>query len=186
MPRAGPRTVHRDSVEFKLTAVRLTEQLGIQVQIVAQALAIHPFMLSKWRRDARDRKLRCSAKKAPPPAPAREIANLQGLEKAHAILQEEHDLLKKAIRFCPARRQTSSPDSRHSGGVRKDVQCDAALPMLYGVTRAGFYAWRQRPASAHAEQDRELLTRITQIFQAHEGRYGSPVCTADSCSKVCT
>lgn len=44
----------------------------------------------------------------------------------------------------------------------------------YGVTRAGYYAWRRRPASAHAEQDRQLLTRITQIFQAHAGRYGSP------------
>jgi putative transposase len=44
----------------------------------------------------------------------------------------------------------------------------------YGVTRAGYYAWRQRPASAHAEQDRKLLVRITQIFQAHESRYGSP------------
>lgn len=44
----------------------------------------------------------------------------------------------------------------------------------YGVTRAGYYAWRQCPVSAHAEQDRELLERITQIFQAHEGRYGSP------------
>lgn len=44
----------------------------------------------------------------------------------------------------------------------------------YGVTRAGYYAWRQRPESAHAEQDRAVLGRITQIFQAHEGRYGSP------------
>jgi transposase len=114
MPRAGPRTVRRYSMEFKLTAVRLTEQPGIQVQTVAAALAIHPFMLSKWRKDARDGKLRGSAKKALPPGPAREIAKLQALEKAHAILQEEHDLLKKAIRFCSARRQTSLPSSTRS------------------------------------------------------------------------
>lgn len=44
----------------------------------------------------------------------------------------------------------------------------------YGVTRAGYYAWRQRPVSAHAEQDRAVFARIRQIFQAHEGRYGSP------------
>lgn len=114
MPRAGPRTVHRYSMEFKLTAVRLTEQPGIQVQTVAQALAIHPFMLSKWRKDAREGKLRGSARKAPPAGPAREIAKLQKLEKAHVILQEEHDLLKKAIRFCSARRQTYSPSSTRS------------------------------------------------------------------------
>jgi transposase len=118
MPRAGPRTVHRYSMEFKLTAVRLTEQPGIQVQTVAQALAIHPFMLSKWRKDAREGKLRGSVKKAPPAGPAREIAKLQKLEKAHAILKEEHDLLKKAIRFCSARKadqkQTSLPSSTRS------------------------------------------------------------------------
>jgi transposase InsO family protein len=48
------------------------------------------------------------------------------------------------------------------------------LCALYGVTRAGYYAWRSRPASAHAEQDRKLTQRIVALFQAHQGRYGSP------------
>ncbi len=38
MPRAGPRKVYRYSDEFKLTAVRLSQQPGIQVQTVAAAL----------------------------------------------------------------------------------------------------------------------------------------------------
>jgi transposase InsO family protein len=42
------------------------------------------------------------------------------------------------------------------------------------VTRAGYYAWRARPVSAHAEQDRQLSEAITRIFRAHDGRYGSP------------
>lgn len=42
MPRSGPRTVQRYSDEFKLTAVRLSQQPGLQVQTVATALAIHP------------------------------------------------------------------------------------------------------------------------------------------------
>lgn len=45
---------------------------------------------------------------------------------------------------------------------------------LYGVTRAGFYAWRRRPVSARAEQDRELGRQIGTLFTAHHGRYGSP------------
>jgi len=45
---------------------------------------------------------------------------------------------------------------------------------LYGVTRAGYYAWQRRPLSAHAEQDRELSEQIAAIFAAHHGRYGSP------------
>lgn len=44
----------------------------------------------------------------------------------------------------------------------------------YGVTRAGFYAWRRRPVSAHAQQDRTLLTANTRLFMQHHGRYGSP------------
>ena len=115
MPRSGPRAVRKYSDEFKLTAVRLSQQRGVQVKTVAAALEIHPFMLSKWRKDARDGRLCGKARKAPPPGPAREIAQLQALERKYAELQEEHELLKKAIRFCSARRATRSPSSTRSG-----------------------------------------------------------------------
>jgi hypothetical protein len=58
MPRFGPRTVRRYSDEFKLTVVRLSQQPGIQGQTVAAALAIQPFMLSKWRKDVNHECLR--------------------------------------------------------------------------------------------------------------------------------
>lgn len=89
MPRAGPSAVRKNSDELNLTAVRLSQQPGLQVKTVAAALTIHPFMLSKWRKDARDGRLRGRAGKAPPPGPAREIAQLQALENAHALLQED-------------------------------------------------------------------------------------------------
>lgn len=119
MPRAGPRKVARYSDAFKLTAVRLSQQPGIQVQTVAAALEIHPFMLSKWRRDAKAGRLKGTVPKAPPPGPAREIAQLQALERKYAALQEEHDLLKKAIRFWAARRATGSPSSTPSSRSTK-------------------------------------------------------------------
>jgi transposase len=112
MPRSGPRTVRRYSDEFKLAAVRLSQEPGIHVQTVAAALAIHPFMLSKWRKDAREGRLRGAAPAARTATQTRELARLQQLEREYALLQEEHDLLKKAIRFCSARRATSSPSSR--------------------------------------------------------------------------
>ena len=115
VPRSGPRKVRRYSDEFKLTAVRLSKQPGLQVRAVAAALEIHPFMLSKWRKDVRDGRLRGRPLPALTPGPAREIARLQALEKEHALLLEEHDLLKKAIRFCSARRASGSRSSRHSG-----------------------------------------------------------------------
>ena len=48
------------------------------------------------------------------------------------------------------------------------------LCALYGVTRAGYYAWRTRAESAHSEQDRELGQAIRRIFDANAGTYGSP------------
>ena len=118
MPRSGPRTVRRYSDEFKLAAVRLSQEPGIQVQTVAAALAIHPFMLSKWRKDVRDGRLRGAIPARPTAPPTRELARLQQLEREYALLREEHDLLKKAIRFCSARRATSSPSSRDSSTRR--------------------------------------------------------------------
>jgi transposase len=94
MVRAGPRKIRAYSLEFKLTAVRLSEQPGIQVQAVAAALDIHPFMLSKWRKQVRDGVLRGTGRTLPVP-PLREIQRLQEVERAHALLREEHDLLKK-------------------------------------------------------------------------------------------
>jgi transposase len=111
--------VHRYSLEFKRTAVRLSHLPGIEVQAVAEALDIHPFMLSRWRKEARDGVLRGAvARPRPtlPKAPVREIRRLQAVERAHALLREEHELLKKAIRFCSARRAKSSRLSIRSGG----------------------------------------------------------------------
>src|SRR5688572_7720701 len=112
----GPKKVHRYSAEFKLTAVKLTKMPGVEVQTVAEALDIHPIMLSRWRAEARDGLLRGKAKAVDVKPPrAREIKRLQALERAHAILTAEHELLKKAIRFSSARRRRSSSSSTPSG-----------------------------------------------------------------------
>ena len=48
------------------------------------------------------------------------------------------------------------------------------LCALYGVTRAGYYAWRSRAESARREQDRGLLSKIRGVFERSRGTYGSP------------
>ena len=123
----GPRKIHRYSVEFKLTAVKLSDMPGVQVQTVAAALDIHPFMLSRWRKDARDGILRGRARRgAVEGRRAREIKRPQALEREHAMLQEEHELLKKAIRYRdlhvhrqPARALRVEADVR---AVRRDAR----------------------------------------------------------------
>ena len=105
----GPKKVHRYSVEFKLTAVKLSRMSGVEVQTVAEALDIHPFMLSRWRKEVRDGVLRGRAKGVEVASRARrEMHRLQALEREHAMLKTEHELLKKAIRFCSERRRRSS------------------------------------------------------------------------------
>lgn len=54
MPKPGPRTITRYSHEFKATAVRLSQLPDVRVQDVAASLYIHPFMLSRWRKQARE------------------------------------------------------------------------------------------------------------------------------------
>ena len=118
MPRrVGPVQVRQYSLEFKLKAVKLSQLKGVEVQAVADALEIHPFMLSRWRKEARDGVLR--GRVSVPPAlktpPARDMKRFQALQRAHALLQEEHALLKKLIRFTSARKPMSSRSSTKSG-----------------------------------------------------------------------
>ena len=116
--RLSSKRLPRYSLQFKVGAVKLTEIPGMEEQVVARALDIHPVMLSRWRQEAREGRLKgvSSATSARKPAPAREVKRLQKLEREHAVLQEEHELLKKAIRFCSERRRTSSASSRLKGG----------------------------------------------------------------------
>src|SRR3972149_11279391 len=104
--RVGPVKIRQYSLEFKLKAVKLSQLKGVEVQAVADALEIHPFMLSRWRKEARDGVLRgrVSMPKALKTPPARTMKRFQALRRAHAMRQEEHALLKKAIRFCSARK----------------------------------------------------------------------------------
>lgn len=50
----------------------------------------------------------------------------------------------------------------------------AAVCAALDVTRAGYYAWVQRPPSVRAQVDDDLQTEIRAIHAAHRGRYGVP------------
>lgn len=129
----GPKKVHRYSLEFKIQAVKLANHPDIQTQDVAHALDIHPFMLSKWKKDYREGRLKPAAEVAGLSLPRvlrvpradpekrtlrRQVKQLEAkvaarrevraLERKLAALEVEHDLLKKAIRFNIERRRRSS------------------------------------------------------------------------------
>ncbi len=46
---------------------------------------------------------------------------------------------------------------------------------VYGVTRAGFYAWRGRGPSRRAQENESLSDQIRRVHQASRGTYGRPM-----------
>jgi len=102
-----------DASEFKLTAVKLSRLLGIQVQAVADALDVHPFMLSRWRKEYREGRLKGKAHPN-----LNEVMNMEEAVAEHKKIREleaalkqakiENDLLKKAIQFNLERSRTAS------------------------------------------------------------------------------
>ena len=107
MARAGPRKVERYGDRFKATAVKLSSLPGVMIKDVAAALDIHPFMLSLWRKQVRDGVIVAKGAKLDVKTKA-ELKRLKELERQYKVLKEEHELLKKAIRFASDQRKRSS------------------------------------------------------------------------------
>ena len=78
--------------------------------MLPQSLYIHPFMLSRWRKQAREGLIMTKGV-AVDKAVAAELKELRRVKKAYEQLKLEHDLLKKAIAFTSARKPRSSPSS---------------------------------------------------------------------------
>ena len=117
MPKPGPRTTYKYSEEFKATAVRLSHLPGVEIQDVAESLYIHPFMLSRWRKQVRDGIIMAKGKQINKEISA-ELKELRRIKKDYERLKVEHDLLKKAIEYTSIRNQTSSPSSKPTNKVK--------------------------------------------------------------------
>ncbi len=119
MPRyTKPRKTWMYSTDFRVKAVRLSEQEGIYVKQVAEALDIHPFMLSRWRKEYREGKLvadkqrRVSVTKNKKVPSKAELTEVERLQKENAKLKEENDLLKKWQRYLAEQHQTDLDSSK--------------------------------------------------------------------------
>jgi transposase len=101
--------------------VILANHPEIRTQDVAAALGIHPFMLSRWKKEMRDGTLVMDK-----PLKRRRAVTLseaddriRELERENAQLREENDLLKKLEPSGSPRRRKSSRSSRSTGGGSK-------------------------------------------------------------------
>ena len=114
MPRPGPRTTAKYSDRFKATAVRLSELRGVEVRDVAASLYIHPFMLSRWRKEAREGRIMTKGVEVEKDVVA-ELKELRRVKKQYERLKLEHEILKKAIAFTSARKGKFSSSSKRTG-----------------------------------------------------------------------
>ena len=113
MPKPGPRTTYKYSDHFKATAVRLSDLPGVAIQDVAQSLYIHPFMLSRWRKQAREGVIVTKGVEIDKEV-AGELKALRRMKKDYERLKLEHELLKKAIEFTSTQKVKSSPSSKRT------------------------------------------------------------------------
>jgi transposase len=111
--QTGRMKKHRYSNEFKVTAVKMSNHPSILTKDVAKALDIHPFMLSRWKKEYREGKLK--GKAHPNMREVNKLEKAVGEQKRVRVLeaalkkaQMENDLLKKAIQFNLKRSQRSS------------------------------------------------------------------------------
>jgi transposase len=77
MGTPGRKKINREGIAFKLRAVQMSNQSGVLIKDVAESLCIHPFMLSRWRKELRDGEL--VGKSAP--IDATSVAELQRLRQ---------------------------------------------------------------------------------------------------------
>ena len=119
MPKYNqPRKTWQYSNEFKVKAVQLSLIKNVQVQEVASALDIHPFMLSRWRKYYREGKIVADKRKKLTESnckQAQEISKIKKLEEENRKLKQEIDLLKKWQRFLAEEHQQDINSSRSLG-----------------------------------------------------------------------
>ena len=115
MPRyTQPRRTWHYLNEFKVKAVQLSLLEDVQVKEVAETLDIHPFMLSRWRKEYREGKLVADNRKKiiPMEKDKKELSRVNQLEKENARLRQENDLLKKWQRYLGETHQNDLDSSR--------------------------------------------------------------------------
>jgi len=98
MPKYNnPRRTWKYSNEFKVNAVQLSFVVGVTIKSVAETLDIHPFMLSRWRKEYREGIIVADKrKKTPGQSKAKKTLTKElQLERKNKQLKEELYVLKK-------------------------------------------------------------------------------------------
>ena len=118
MPRYNrPRKTWQYTNDFKVKAVQLSYLDGVKVNQVAATLDIHPFMLSRWRREYREGQIVADGRKQAPSLKGdkKELDKIKRLERQVAELKQENALLKKWQRFLAEEHHSDISSLRETG-----------------------------------------------------------------------
>ena len=113
MARAYSRKTHRYSRELKSKAVQLSYEPGVEIQQVAESFGLHPFLLSKWRKQFREGKIKIDGRVKLTKA-RKDLNQIRVLRKEVKQLKMENALLKKWQRFLGERRMKATSSSRET------------------------------------------------------------------------
>ncbi|MFI7641872.1 IS3 family transposase [Nonomuraea sp. NPDC049400] len=137
------------------------------VASVAREFDINASTLGSWV----NRHRIASAQEERPPVSGPERARIRELERENAELREKLIFLKKAAGLLRVR---DSMTLAKYELIDAEKACHSIVKMCawLGVSRSGFYEWRERPASATAQRRALLAALVAEIFAGSHETYG--------------
>ncbi len=154
----------RYSREFKLSAVRLVNEQGYSVVEAAKSLGVDDANVRDWvKKFGGDPGLAPSGEGA---VAGRAAAAAEG-ERAAA--DGAGDFKKSGGVLCQGAAVRFQFVQEHRRTWPVGVMC-----RVLKVSRSGFYAWGDRPASPRAQRNERLVEKIRQVHEANRRLYGSP------------
>ncbi|MEW6724898.1 MAG: IS3 family transposase [Bacillota bacterium] len=150
-------------------AVELVPTSGKSIPEIARELGISGEGLRNWVRQAETD----AGRGRPGDLTTGAKAELQRLRRENKVLREEREILKKAGGlFHEGERD---PVSRYQFIEAEKAHHSVSLMCrILKVSRAGYYAWRERGPSHRTQEDAALTERIRSIHRASRGTYGAP------------
>ncbi|MFD8531637.1 IS3 family transposase [Streptosporangium canum] len=155
------------SPEFKEEAIRMVLEGDRTVASVAREFDINAGTLGSWV----NRHRIASAQEERQALSGPERARIRELERENAELREKLIFLKKSGRLL-RRRDSMTLAKYELIDAEKAHHPIARMCAWLGVSRSGYYEWRERPASATAQRRTLLAASVAEIFAGSHETYG--------------